>query len=75
MQTMRLLPGLARAVCPVLVMVGEDDPVCPLEDALDIAAALPPQWMQWARFAHAGHGVWRDDPEAAFARLRQFITE
>ena len=74
-QTMNLLPGLAAAACPVLVMVGEQDPVCPLADALDIAAALPPRWMQLARFADAGHGVWRDQPEAAFARLREFILQ
>ena len=65
----------AQAACPVLVMVGEDDPVCPLADSLDIAAALPPQWMQLARFADAGHGAWRDQPDAAMARLRQFILQ
>ena len=74
-QTMNLLPGLAAAACPVLVMVGEEDPVCPLADSLDIAAALPPRWMQLARFANAGHGVWRDQPEAAFVRLREFILQ
>ena len=74
-QTMNLLPGLARAACPVLVMAGDDDPVCPLADSLDIAAALPPRWMQLARFADAGHGTWRDQPEAAMARLRQFILQ
>ena len=70
-----LLPGLAAAACPVLVMAGEQDPVCPLADSLDIAAALPPRWMQLARFADAGHRVWRDQPEAAFARLREIILQ
>jgi proline iminopeptidase len=74
-QSMNLLPGLARAQCPVLVLAGALDPVCPLNDARDIAAALPPQWMQFAQFDGCGHGVWRDDPDAAFARLRQFIIE
>lgn len=74
-QEMRLLPGLSRARCPVLVMVGEDDPVCPIEDALEIAAALPSRCMQLARFPGCGHGVWRDDPRAAFERLRRFILE
>jgi proline iminopeptidase len=73
-QDLNLLPGLNRVQCPVLVMVGDDDPVCPLEDALEIAAALPAQWVQLARFPGAGHGVWRDDPEAAFAVLRSFIA-
>ncbi len=73
--TLTLLPGLASATCPVLVLAGEDDPMCPLQDALDIAAALPAQRLQLARFANAGHGTWHDQPEAAMARLRQFITD
>lgn len=74
-QRMNLLPGLARAQCPVLVMAGALDPVCPLEDAQDIAAALPAQHSRLAVFAHSGHGAWRDEPEAAFALLREFILE
>lgn len=72
-QTMNLLPGLAKAQCPVLVMAGMQDPVCPLDDSRDIAAALPPQWMRISAFANSGHGAWRDEPEAAFALLRDFI--
>jgi pimeloyl-ACP methyl ester carboxylesterase len=74
-QTMNLLPGLAAAACPVLVMAGEQDPVCPLADALDIFAALPPLHRQWAPFADAGHGAWRDQPAAAMATLRRFILQ
>jgi len=72
-QSLNLLPGLARAQCPVLVMVGDEDPVCTLEDASEIAAALPAQWRRLARFANVGHGAWRDDPLAALAVLREFI--
>ena len=74
-QTMDLLPGLADARCPVLVMAGELDPVCPLQDSLDIAAALPAALVQLATFARSGHGAWRDEPDAAFARLRRFILD
>ncbi|MBB3197315.1 alpha/beta fold hydrolase [Roseateles terrae] len=74
-QDLGLLQGLARAECPVLVMVGEDDPVCPLEDALEIYEALPAQHRQLARFPGVGHGAWRDDPVAAFKVLREFIAE
>ncbi len=72
-QTMNLLPGLARARCPVLVMAGALDPVCPLDDSQDIAAALPALFAQLAVFDGSGHGAWRDEPDAAFALLRQFI--
>jgi pimeloyl-ACP methyl ester carboxylesterase len=73
-QTMNLLPGLARAQCPVLVMAGAQDPVCPLADSQDIAAALPPGLAELAVFERSGHGAWRDEVDAAFARLRAFIA-
>ena len=59
-QTMDLLPGLAQARCPVLVLAGELDPVCPLQDSLDIAAALPASLVRIATFARSGHGAWRE---------------
>jgi pimeloyl-ACP methyl ester carboxylesterase len=73
-QTMDLRPGLALAQCPVLVLAGDTDPVTPLADAREIADALPPQWMQFACVEGAGHGTWRDRPQAAMALLRDFIT-
>ena len=73
-QSMDLLPGLGRAQCPVLVMAGALDPVCPLEDSQDIAGALPASLAQLAVFARSGHGAWRDEPDAAFALLREFIV-
>ena len=72
-QTMNLLPGLAAVQCPVLVMAGALDPVCPLQDAQDIAAAIPAPWGRLATFDQSGHGAWRDEPDAAFALLREFI--
>jgi len=74
-KSMNLLPGLARAQCPVLVMAGMLDPVCPLADSEDIAAALPSRWARLETFAKAGHGAWRDQPELAFNALRRFILE
>ncbi len=68
-----LLPGLARAACPVLVMGGEEDPVTPIADQRDIAAALPPQWVRFEAIAGAGHGIWRDRPDAAMALLHDFM--
>jgi len=73
-QTMDLAPGLVHARCPVLVMAGDEDPVCPLADSQEIVAALPQEWVQFARFQKVGHGAWRDAPEAAFAVLREFIA-
>ena len=72
-RTMNLLPGLAGVCCPVLVMAGEQDPVTPLQDALDIAAAIPAPWGRLETFADAGHGAWRDQPEAAMRVIRDFV--
>ncbi|PHS08239.1 MAG: prolyl aminopeptidase [Kordia sp.] len=72
-QNMNLLPGLANAKCPVLVLAGTLDPVCPIGASRDIVTALPEQFVQFEQFSDCGHGVWRDDPDAAFLKLRQFI--
>lgn len=75
MPTMNLLPGLATVQCPVLVLAGDQDPVTPLADAEDIAAAIPAPWVRLATVAGAGHGTWRDRPEVALRLLRDFIGE
>ena len=72
--TMDLLPGLENVRCPTLVMGGEQDPVCPIEDQVEIAAALPSEWVRFERFDDCGHGAYRDHPERAFALLREFIA-
>lgn len=72
-QAMNLLPGLARAQCPVLVLAGDEDPVCPIEDAREIAAALPAALTRLVTVPGAGHGTWRDRPQEAFAILRDFL--
>ena len=73
-RTMNLLPGLAQVQCPVLVMAGEQDPVTPLADAQEITAAIPAPWGRLVTFANAGHGAWRDEPVAAMALIRSFVT-
>ena len=72
--TMDLLPELHRIRCPTLVLAGEDDPITPIEDSLDIAARLDPALVRLERFSGCGHGVWRDDPERAFRLLREFLA-
>jgi len=68
------LPELAKVRCPTLVLGGEDDPICPIDDQADIAAALPRHLTRFERFAGCGHGVYRDDPERALAVLRAFVV-
>jgi proline iminopeptidase len=73
-RTMNLLPGLASVQCPVLVLAGTEDPVTPLEDAREIAAAIPSPWGRLVTIPDAGHGTWRDQPEVAMRVLRAFVA-
>ena len=65
---------LARIRCPVLILAGEEDPITPMAFSETIAAALPPHLVRFERFPGCGHGVHSDDPERAFAVLREFIS-
>lgn len=72
--TMDLRDDLGRARCPVLVLAGEHDPVCPMTGSEEVVASLPAGLVQFERFEHSGHGVFRDEPDRAKAVLRQFIV-
>ncbi len=72
--TMDFTDGLGTIRCRTLVMAGELDPITPIEDSEDIVANLDPSIVRFERFANAGHGVWIDNPDRAFAVLREFIT-
>lgn len=69
-----LLADLAKVRCPTLVLGGEDDPICPIEDQAEIAAALPPGLVRFERFPKCRHGVYRDDPERGFRVIREFVA-
>ncbi len=73
-QKLDLLPDLAKVRCPTLILAGEDDPITPMGDAEDMAAALPEGLARLERFPGCGHGVFRDDPEAGFRAIRDFVT-
>jgi pimeloyl-ACP methyl ester carboxylesterase len=55
-----LLKQLDRIKCPTLIVAGEDDPITPIVDMEDIAAAIRPDLVRLERFGGAGHGVYRD---------------
>ena len=66
-----LLPELPRISCPTLVLGGEFDPITPVADSEDIAAAIPGAVLRIVE--GAGHGVFRDKPEEALAIIREFV--
>lgn len=71
---MDLREELGRIRAPTLVLAGEDDPITPLQDSLDIVARMDPAIVRLEVFPAAGHGVWRDKPDTCFSVLREFIA-
>lgn len=65
------LPG---AACPVLVLCGDQDPITPWECSEEIIDLLPAASSRLHRFAQCGHGTFRDDPDATFALIGQFMA-
>ncbi len=70
-RTMDLGPGLAAARCPVLVLAGELDPVCPVEMSDEIVAALANADVIYERIPDASHD---DIGHRAIDTIRSFIT-
>ncbi len=68
-------PVLGSVRCPVLVMVGDADPITPVAFSEAIVASLPPALVRFKRFQGCGHGVQVNDPERFFATMRDFINE
>ena len=69
-----LKAALAEIRCPVLVIGGEEDPITPIAEQEDIVAALPAGLGRLVRLSGCGHGVWRDDPEAAYLAVAGFVA-
>ncbi len=71
--TFNFLPELGRIKCPTLIAAGELDPITPVADAKDIAAAIAPGLARLEVFENAGHGAHRDQPDRFFKLLNEFI--
>jgi proline-specific peptidase len=67
------LPDLQRIKCPTLITVGDLDPILPIADSQDIAAAMAPGVARLEVFENAGHGVYRDEPDRFFKMFNEFI--
>jgi len=67
------LPSLGRIRCPTLIAAGELDPITPVADSEDIAAAIAPSLVRLEVFKNAGHGAHRDEPDRFFKVLNEFI--
>lgn len=65
---------LSRIGCPTLVMAGENDPLFPPEFGETIAQSIAQPLCEFVQFAECGHGIVGDQPEQAFAAIRDFIS-
>lgn len=72
-RTYNLLPQLGRISVPTLILAGADDPITTLEDAADIAGALPPGIATLLTLRGCRHGPVREAPEFALGVIRAFL--
>lgn len=61
--------------CPVLILAGEDDPVCPIGVAEDLASHLPAASTTLLRLPGARHTVFRDRPDLTFPAVADFVSQ
>lgn len=64
---------LTAVRCPVLVLAGEDDPICPLPVVEELASRLPLDNTRLVRLADARHNIFRDRPDIAFPAVKDFV--
>jgi pimeloyl-ACP methyl ester carboxylesterase len=64
---------LGMVKSPVLILAGEDDPVCPLPTAEDLYSRLPAATTRLLRLPGARHTIFRDRPDIAFPAVEDFI--
>lgn len=65
--------GLAAVREPVLLLGGRDDPMIPIENLQELAAALPQ--ARAVVFEQSRHILAHDEPERFFATVRAFLSE
>jgi pimeloyl-ACP methyl ester carboxylesterase len=66
---------LTAVRCPVLVLAGEDDPVCPLPVVEEMASQLPADTTRMVRLPAARHSIFRDRPDLAFPAVTDFVSQ
>jgi len=73
-KTFDLRPQLAAIRCPILQLHGELDPIVTIDDALELADALPPE-SRLVRFPDAGHLLLTDEPDECRRLIREFVLD
>lgn len=66
---------LASITCPVLILAGEDDPMCPMPVVQELARQLPPGTTRLVSLPGARHAIFRDRPDLAFPAVVEFLRQ
>jgi proline iminopeptidase len=66
---------LDRVTSPVLILAGEDDPVCPLPVVQELARRLPADTTSLVSLPGSRHAIFRDRPDLAFPAIEEFIRQ
>jgi pimeloyl-ACP methyl ester carboxylesterase len=66
--------GVKSIRCPVLLMAGALDPIVTIEDARELAAALPQPSTTFREFPGAGHLLALEHPDAVASLMTDFIA-
>jgi proline iminopeptidase len=74
-RTFDLRGGLGSITCPVLVTVGDRDPITPPPRAIEVVEGLPGTDARLLLIAGAGHGVYRDVPGAFREAVTTFLHD
>jgi pimeloyl-ACP methyl ester carboxylesterase len=59
----------------MLVLAGEDDPICPLPVVEELVSLLPADTTRLVRLPGARHTIFRDRPDLAFPAVRDFVSQ
>jgi pimeloyl-ACP methyl ester carboxylesterase len=71
---MDLRPGLTHVQCPTLVLIGEHDPIVPVEMGQEIVEAIPGGLARLVPVPDAAHELFVDNPDVTYSAIRQFIA-
>jgi pimeloyl-ACP methyl ester carboxylesterase len=66
---------LADVSCPVLILAGEDDPICPIPVVRELARQLPADTTRLVSLPGARHIIFRDRPDLAFPAVEDFLRQ
>ncbi len=58
---------------PVLILAGEDDPMCPVPVVEDLAGRLSAATIRLVRLPNARHDIFHDRPDLAVPAIEDFV--